>query len=53
MFLNTSGKMDVFEQINVKIAQVEAEVKILEDKFAYENKNLNRRMEDVSKTADL
>jgi len=53
MFLNTSGKLDVFEQINIKIAQAEAEVKILEDKFLFENKNLNRRMEDVTKTAEL
>lgn len=40
MFLNTNGKMDVFEQINVRISQAEAEVKILEDKFEYENKHI-------------
>ena len=31
----TSGKLDVFEQINIKIANIEAERKILEDKVDY------------------
>jgi len=37
---NTNNKLDVFEQINLKIAKAEAEIKILDDKFEYENKNV-------------
>lgn len=46
---NTNNKLDVFEQINLKIASAEAEIKILEDKFTYENKNLKTRMDEMSK----
>jgi len=53
MFLNTNGKMDVFEQISVRISQAEAEVKILEDKFDYENKHIKQRLEQIAQTSEL
>jgi peptidoglycan hydrolase CwlO-like protein len=50
---NTNNKLDVFEQINLKIAKAEAEIKILEDKFDYENKNVKSRMDEMSKQFEI
>ncbi len=50
---NTNNKLDVFEQINLKIAKTEAEIKILEDKFDYENKNVKSRMDEMSKQFEI
>ncbi len=50
---NTNNKLDVFEQINLKIAKAEAEIKILEDKFDYENKNVKTRMDEMSKQFEI
>lgn len=48
MFINTDGKLDIFEQISVRISQAEAEVKILEDKMEYENKHIKQRLEQIA-----
>jgi len=49
----SSGKLDVFEQINMKLANLEAERKILEDKVDYENKTMKIRMEDIDSKNEI
>ena len=44
----TNGKLDIFEQINLKLANLEAERKILEDKVDYENKTIKGRMDEIT-----
>jgi uncharacterized protein YwqG len=47
VIFQSNGKLDVFEQINLRLANVEAERKILEDKVDYENKTMKGRMEEI------
>lgn len=49
----TNGKLDVFEQINLKLANLEAERKILEDKVDYENKTMKDRMEVIDQNFEI
>lgn len=49
----TNGKLDIFEQINLKLANLEAERKILEDKVDYENKNMKSRMEEIDQKNEI
>ena len=49
----TNGKLDIFEQINLKLANLEAERKILEDKVDYENKNSKSRMEEIDQRNEI
>ena len=45
---NTSGKLDVFEQINVKIAKWAAETKILNDKCQHVESKVFERMGTIN-----
>ena len=45
---NANAKLDIFEEINVKIAELRADHKCLEDKVDYENKGMKNRMEEIS-----
>ena len=49
----TNGKLDIFEQINLKLANLEAERKILEDKVDYENKTMKSRMDEITEQNDI
>jgi len=49
----TNGKLDVFEQINLKLANLEAERKILEAKVDYENKIITSQMEEIDQRAEI
>ena len=49
----SNGKLDVFEQINLKIANLEAERKILEDKVDYENKTSKARMDEIDSRNEM
>ena len=49
----TNGKLDIFEQINLKLANLEAERKILEDKVDYENKTIKGRMDEITEQNDI
>lgn len=49
----TNGKLDIFEQINMKLANLEAERKILEDKVDYENKTIKNRMEVIDQNFEI
>ena len=45
--LETSGRLDVFEKINLRIAETNAEIKILEDHVEHENKMSKSRMHEI------
>ena len=45
---NTSGKLDVFEAINMKIAKGEAERKVLADNIEYTEKRVYTRMDTIN-----
>ena len=49
----TNGKLDVFEQIHIKLANLAAEGKILDDKVEYENKTMKSRMEEIEQKAEI
>ena len=49
----TNGKLDIFEQINLKLANLEAERRILEDKVDYENKTMTSRMEEIDQRNEV
>lgn len=49
----TNGKLDVFEQINMRLAGLEAERKILEDKVDYEFKSTKSRMEEIEQRNEI
>ena len=50
---NSNNKLDIFDQITIKIAKAQADVKVLEDKVDYENKNTRSRMEDIAKLSEI
>lgn len=49
----TNGKLDVFEQINMKLANLEAERKILEDKCNYEFKSILGRIDETDQRSEI
>ena len=53
VIFQSNGKLDVFEQINLKLANLEAERKILEDKVDYENKTIKGRMEEIDSKNEI
>jgi hypothetical protein len=48
----TNGKLDVFEQINVKLAEMKADVMTVEEQIKHQVKVLNLKMTEVSDRAD-
>ena len=49
---DTNGKLDVFEQINVKLAENRAEALALKDNLAYEVKQINDKIQEKFDVAD-
>jgi hypothetical protein len=45
--------LDIFDQIGIKIAKAQADVKTLEDKVDYENKNIRSQMSEISKLSEI
>ena len=48
----TNGKLDVFEQINVKLAEMKADVLTVEEQIKHQVKILNLRMQEVGDRAE-
>jgi len=44
---NTNNKLDVFEQINMRLATLDADRKVLEEKVDFENDKLKSRMDEI------
>lgn len=44
---NTDKKMDVFEEIDVKIAKAVADIKNVENTFLYDRQQLHNRMDQI------
>ena len=49
----TDGKLDVFEKINLRLAELDAERKILDDKVEYETKTLKGRMVEIDERNEI
>ena len=48
----TNGKLDVFEQIHVKLAEQKADVMTCEDNLKYQVKLLNDRMGEIAERSE-
>lgn len=53
MLFNTKNQIDVFDQINLRIAETNGKVKILDERVTYENKQLKSRMHEVDLKHDV
>jgi uncharacterized coiled-coil DUF342 family protein len=53
MLFNTKNQFDVFDQINLRIAETNGSVKILDERLTFENKQLKSRMDEVDKKHDV
>ena len=50
---NTNGKLDVFEQINLKLAGGEAERKILANNIEFMEERVNTRMNQINEGIEI